>query len=70
MENRLSYERFKKSYAYRNLRPDFGGAEISIFYVQRKSPPIDEREHIEFWQEWAKDNGASVEHVERLQGVN
>ena len=46
------------------------GTDISIFYVQRNSPTINEVEHIMFWQEWAKDNGASVKRVERLQGVN
>lgn len=66
----LSYLRFKESGAYRNLHTDLGGADISIFYVQRNEPPIDESEHIQFWQEWAKDNGASIERVERLQGVN
>jgi len=66
----LTYSRFIKSSAYRQLRTDLGGAEVDILYVQRISPVIDALEHAEFWREWVADNNGRLGSIERLQGAN
>lgn len=69
-KSNASYADFKGSAAYRNLHTDLGGASLAIKYVQRQTPRIDEQDHLQFWMDWANDNGAVLETVERLQGEN
>jgi hypothetical protein len=66
----LSYQRYHESPAYRKLHTNLGNASISILYIQRSQPKIDEIAHVGFWNEWATDNGASLVSIERLQGEN
>jgi hypothetical protein len=66
----ISYGAFKASKAYRNLHTNLEGASLLIAYVQRQAPQIDERVHLQFWMDWAGDNNAVLESVERLQGEN
>ena len=66
----LGYQRFRESTVYNKLHTNLGNASLAILYVQRSMPKINERAHIEFWNEWASDNGASLISVERLQGEN
>jgi hypothetical protein len=66
----LTYDRFKRSPAYRRVRTDLNGATVTIEYVQRLKPPIDSVAHMAFWEEWVRDNGGEWGSVERLQGAN
>jgi hypothetical protein len=66
----LSYDRYKASRAYRKLRTNLYGAEVSIYYIQRQSGrPINSAEHIRFWAEWIRDNNGRFKAAARLQGV-
>lgn len=66
----LTYDRFKKSTLYRKVKTDLHGANVRIFYVQRKtSSPIDSGAHIRFWFEWVKDNNGVFLDAKKLQGV-
>ena len=66
----LSFERFKLTEAYRNFRTDLHGADVTIKYVQRRTPTgLDPVKHLEFWLEWARDNNAGLFRADRLQGV-
>ena len=66
----LTYGRFKASRAYQRVRTDLHGAEVMIYYIQRRSArPINSVEHLNFWAEWIRDNKGRLKQVDRLQGV-
>jgi hypothetical protein len=64
----LSFERYKESRAYKRLRTDLHGAEVTIWYVQRSKPQVDSGRHITFWKSWVEDNGGWLSSAEKLQG--
>jgi hypothetical protein len=66
----LSYERFKRSPGYLKYRTDLHGAQVTIDYVQRVQPKIDNTRHAEFWHEWTRDNLGKWDTLHRLQGAN
>jgi hypothetical protein len=66
----LSYNRYKASPAYRKFRTNLYGAEVMIYYVQRRSSkPINSADHIRFWAEWIRDNNGRLKQATKLQGV-
>jgi hypothetical protein len=66
----LSYQRFKQSPAYLKYRTDLHGAGVTINYVQRVQPKMDNRKHAEFWHQWVLDNRGVWGAIHRLQGAN
>lgn len=66
----LSYQRFKQSPAYLKYRTDLHGARVTIDYVQRTQPKIDNTKHADFWHQWVIDNKGVWDAVHRLQGAN
>jgi len=65
----LSFARYKASHAYRRLRTDLHGAEVTIYYVQRLTArPINSADHIRFWAEWVRDNNGRLKQASKLQG--
>jgi len=66
----LSYERFRQSTAYLKYRTDLHGAQVTIDYVQRLQPKMDNIKHAEFWHLWVVDNDGVWDSVHRLQGAN
>lgn len=66
----LSYERFKRSPAYLKFRTDLHGAQVTINYVQRVQPKIDNERHGAFWHAWVLDNRGKWDVIHRLQGAN
>jgi len=66
----LTFDRYKRSPAYKKFSTDLHGAEVSIEYVQRlMKHPLDSVAHIRFWKEWIKDNDGHLRDVTRLQGA-
>ena len=66
----LSYDRFKKSTAYKKVQTDLHGAEVLIYYIQRHTRrPIDSVDHIRFWAEWIRDNDGRFKQANKLQGM-
>ena len=66
----LTYDRFKKSSAYKKVQTDLHGAQVSIYYIQRQTGrPINSVDHIRFWSEWVRDNNGRFKQAEKLQGV-
>ena len=66
----LSFSRYKASKAYRKVRTDLKGAEVTIDYVQRQTArPIDSADHIRFWNEWVQDNNGRLVGATKLQGL-
>ena len=66
----LSYQRFRQSPAYLKVRTDLHGARVTIHYVQRVQPKIDNLKHAEFWHQWVLDNRGTWDKLHRLQGAN
>ena len=66
----LSFDRFKASRAYKNVQTDLHGAEVVIYYIQRKTAkPINSADHIRFWADWIRDNNGRLKEANKLQGV-
>jgi len=66
----LSYDRFKRSSAYKKAQTDLHGAEVLIYYIQRATArPINSVDHIRFWAEWVRDNNGRFKQASKLQGV-
>lgn len=66
----LSYERFKTSRAYKKVQTDLHGAEVVIYYIQRRTGrPINSVDHIRFWADWVRDNNGRFKEADKLQGM-
>lgn len=63
------FETFANIGAYRNLLAELSGVRVRILYVLRKSnSQIQGREHIQFWQQYFADQGATLVNVKSLSG--
>lgn len=58
---------FRQTDPYRRLRTDLRGVEVEILYFGRRSD-LQGRKHIEFWQDYFADSGATLVHVTNIQG--
>jgi hypothetical protein len=66
----LSFARFKSSRAYKSVQTDLHGADVLIYYIQRKTgKPINSADHIKFWADWIHDNNGRLKQASKLQGV-
>ncbi|WP_181706186.1 hypothetical protein [Chthonobacter rhizosphaerae] len=67
----LSFERFRASPAYPDVRTDLGGAGVTVLYVQRRAGarPFDSGEHIRFWERWVTDMNGHLTEAVKLQGT-
>jgi hypothetical protein len=66
----LSFGRFKTSRAYKKVQTDLHGADVLIYYIQRKTgKPINSADHIKFWADWIHDNNGRLKQASKLQGV-
>lgn len=66
----LTYARFKNSRAYKKVQTDLHGADVLIYYIQRKTgKPINSADHIKFWADWIHDNNGRLKQASKLQGV-
>lgn len=65
----LSYERFRATPAYKQLKTDLQGARVSIQYAQRLAPGLDSKKHLEFWLQWIRDNDGVPAEAVKLQGA-
>jgi hypothetical protein len=66
----LSFARFKASRAYKKVQTDLHGADVLIYYIQRKTgKPINSGDHIKFWADWIHDNNGRLKQANKLQGV-
>jgi hypothetical protein len=66
----LSYDRFKASIAYKKVQTDLHGTEVLIYYIQRQTGrPISSVDHIQFWEEWIRENNGRFKQATKLQGM-
>ena len=67
----MSFQRFKQSIAYKDLKTDLQGTSVTIYYVQRLTKKrINSGQHIKFWIDWIADNNGRLEAAKKLQGIN
>ncbi len=63
------FERFKTTEYYRRVRAHLDGVRVEILYVRRPTArQIQGEGHIEFWQQFFMDEGATLERVIALEG--
>lgn len=65
----ITWEAFEKNPARRVLRTDLHGAEVSIRCIQRNAERFGTRSHMEFWEQWIRDNGGEFVDAETVQGA-
>jgi hypothetical protein len=66
----VSYDRYKRSTAYKKFRTDLRDALVTIDYIQRKTQrPINSADHMRFWREWIKDNNGRINEFRKIQGL-
>lgn len=62
-----SFAAFRSSPYYRRVRADLRGVDVELYYLRRNNGPQG-KQHIEFWQQYFEDSGATLVHVLALQG--
>jgi serine/threonine protein kinase len=62
-----SFDEFRRSSYYRRVRPDLHGVEVELYYLRRDQGP-QVKQHIEFWERYFADSGATLVHVVLVQG--
>jgi hypothetical protein len=66
----LSYERYRRSPAYRKFQTNLHGARVTINYVWRTLPAkFNTRDQMEFWKRWIDDNLGKYVSAKTLQGA-
>lgn len=64
-------EAFKRDAAYDRVRANLKGVSVEIWYLRRDAgAPVQGRAHIEFWSDYFADQGASLDRVVQIEGVN
>lgn len=66
---RPDFARFRQSSSYVHTRAILEGVEIEILYLRRRDAShIQDRHHIEFWQQYFADQGGTIVHVVSVEG--
>lgn len=62
------WEEFEGSAAMRSVSSDLAGTEVIILYLQRDESPVQGRPHVDFWDAWFAEQGATVENAIPVEG--
>ena len=62
-----NFEDLRRTQYYRRISADLRGVEVELYYLRRENG-LQGTKHIEFWQQYFKDAGATLVHVVALQG--
>jgi hypothetical protein len=64
-----SFEDFRRSPYYMTVRPSLSSVDVTILYLRRMNASrLQGRRHIEFWEDYFRDAGASLVDVKSIQG--
>lgn len=63
-----SFERFKSTSYFSRVRGDLKGVSILIFYLVRSDASKQSPEHLGFWRDYFRFQGAAIESVDRVFG--
>ncbi len=66
-----SFINFKSGPSFQRVRANLAGTKVEIWYLRREDAiSIQGRSHITFWNEYFAEQGASLERVVQIEGVN
>jgi hypothetical protein len=63
-----SFEKFKNTSYFSRVRGDLKGVSVLIYYLVRSSAPKQNPEHLGFWRDYFRFEGATVESVDKVFG--
>jgi hypothetical protein len=63
-----SFDKFKNTPYFSRIRGDLKGVSVLIFYLVRSKAPKQTPEHLGFWRDYFRFQGATIESVERVFG--
>ena len=65
-----SFDQFKASPYYQNVRSDLSGVSVEFWYVRRKKTlALQSDKHIDFWRDYILDQGGSLDKVWYVPGT-
>ena len=65
-----SFEKFKTSPYFQNVRSDMSGISVEFWYVRRQSTlAIQKEKHVDFWRDYITDQGGDIEKVWYVPGT-
>jgi hypothetical protein len=62
------FERFKTTPYFSRIRGDLKGVSVLIYYLVRSNAPKQSPEHLGFWRDYFRFQGAMIESVDRVFG--
>jgi hypothetical protein len=63
-----SFEKFKNTPYFSRIRGDLQGVSVLIYYLVRSQAPKQTPEHLGFWRNYFRFQGATIESVDRVFG--
>ena len=62
------FDKFKNTPYFSRIRGDLSGVSILIYYLVRSNAPKQSPEHLGFWRDYFRFQGAEIESVDRVFG--
>ena len=63
-----SFEKFKNTAYFSRIRGDLQGVSVLIYYLIRSTGPKQKPEHLGFWRDYFRFQGATIESLDRVFG--
>lgn len=62
------FEKFKNTHYFSRVRGDLKGVSVLVYYLVRSTGPKQTPEHLQFWRDYFKFQGATIESVDKVFG--
>lgn len=63
-----AFDKFKNTSYFSRVRADLGGVSVLIYYLIRSTAPRQSPEHLVFWRDYFRFQGAEIEAVDKVFG--
>jgi len=63
-----AFRKFKNTAYFSRVRSDLDGVSVLMFYLIRSTAPKQTPEHLEFWRDYFRFQGAEIESVDKVFG--
>jgi hypothetical protein len=63
-----SFDSFRTAPYFADIRANLDGVSVEVLYLTRPTVATQGREHVRFWEEYFRSQGAVVESVEKIFG--
>lgn len=63
-----AFEKFKNTAYFSRIRGDLQGVSVLLYYLVRSTAPKQTPEHLEFWRDYFRFQGAEIESVNKVFG--